>query len=65
MATNLWVFLCPSVIKITEKDRKFTFQAIVKKPNRLARFDDQDHQNRNFYGECNGSKYSLIALALL
>ena len=37
---KLWVFLCPSAVKLTGKDRKFTFQAIVKKVNRLARFDD-------------------------
>ena len=32
--------LCPSAIKITEKDRKSTFQVFVKKANHLARFDD-------------------------
>ena len=31
---------CTRAVKLTEKDRKFTFQAIVKKKNRLARFDD-------------------------
>ena len=30
----LWAFLRPSGVKLTEKDRKFTFQAIVKKGNR-------------------------------
>ena len=35
-------------MKLTEKDRKFMFQAIVKKANRLARFDDYYHQNWNF-----------------
>ena len=32
--------LCLNAVKITEKDRKFTFQAIVKKASRFARFDD-------------------------
>ena len=39
-AAKLWTFLRPSAIKITEKGRKFTIQAIVKKANRLARFND-------------------------
>ena len=39
-AAKLWAFLCLTAFKITEKDRKFTFQAIVKKANHLARFDD-------------------------
>ena len=30
----------PNAVKLTEKDRKFTFQAIVRKANRLARLDD-------------------------
>ena len=37
---KLWAFLCTSAVKLMEKDRKFTFQAIVKKANRLARSDD-------------------------
>ena len=37
--TKLLAFLCPSVVKIMEKDRNFTFQAFVKKPNRFAYFD--------------------------
>ena len=37
---KLWAFLCPSAVKLTEKDRKLMFQAIVKRANRLARFYD-------------------------
>ena len=34
--------------KRIENERIFAFQAIVKKTNHLARFDDLDHQKRNF-----------------
>ena len=37
---KLWAFLCPSAVELTEKERKFMLQVIVKKANRLACFDD-------------------------
>ena len=60
-AAKLWAFLCPSAVKIMENSLK----AFMNKANRIACFDDWDHHNRNFYGECNGSKCDLIALAFL
>ena len=33
-------FMGPSIFKITEKDKKFTFQPFVKKANYLTHFDD-------------------------
>ena len=38
----------PKCSQNTERIENFTFQAFVKKANHLARFDDYDHQNRNF-----------------
>ena len=68
MQIKLWGVLCPSAVKNTEKDRKlkdFYFLNTCEEGESPRRLQWLGPSKPEFYGEYNGSKYNLRALALL